>query len=160
MTEPRPRVILDCNVLVQAILTPAGPGAACIALADGGRITLVTSRDTLAEARDVLNRPEIRRLKPDMATSDVDRFLEALAYRSAYLRDVPRVVSWPRDPKDEPYLNLAVAAQAQYLVTRDQDLLVLNSDHSDEAKRVRQLTRNRLEIVTPTEFLASVGPRA
>jgi predicted nucleic acid-binding protein len=44
MPPTRPRVILDCNILLQAILSPDGPGAACVALADAGRITLVCSR--------------------------------------------------------------------------------------------------------------------
>jgi predicted nucleic acid-binding protein len=50
MAPSRPRVILDCNILVQAVLAPDGPGRACLALADAGEITLVTSRETLAEA--------------------------------------------------------------------------------------------------------------
>ena len=31
-----------------------------------------------------------------------------------------------RDPKDDKFLELAVSAQASYLVTNDKDLLVLN----------------------------------
>ena len=71
MTPSRPRVILDCNILVQAVLSPDGPGRACVELADAGVIALVTSRESLAEARDVLNRPEIRRLKPELSPADV-----------------------------------------------------------------------------------------
>src|SRR6266516_239833 len=111
MTNPaRPKVILDCNILVQAVLSSDGPGMACVALADAGRITLVTSRETLAEARDVLNRPEIRQLKSDLTPEYVTRFLEALAYRSMFLRDLPAAATWTRDPNDEPYMNLALAA--------------------------------------------------
>jgi putative PIN family toxin of toxin-antitoxin system len=156
MTPSRPRVILDCNILVQAVLSPDGPGRACVELADAGVITLVTSRESLAEARDVLNRPEIRRLKPELSPADVARFLETLAYRSVFLRDVPHVLTWARDAKDTPYLNLAVAGEADYLVTRDKDLLSLNADHSAEGKRFRQLSRNRVRILPPTEFLQEI----
>ena len=153
MAPRRPRVILDCNVLLQAILTPDGPGAACVSLVDAGHVTLVTSAVVLAEAREVLNRREIRLLKPTLTSAQVARFLEALAYRSDFVRNVPMVQHWARDPKDEPYLNLAIAGQADYLVTRDKDLLALATDHSAEAKQFRRSTRQRLRVVTPTDLL-------
>jgi predicted nucleic acid-binding protein len=121
------------------------------------------SRDKPRDAgrgRDVLNRPEIRALKPDLSPAEVARFLEAVAYRSVVVRDVPSVLTWPRDPKDAPYMNLAVAAETDYLVTRDKDLLALNSDHSAEGKQFRQLSRNRVQILTPAEFLQRVRPPA
>lgn len=34
MAAERPRVILDCNALLQAFLSPDGPAAACLALAE------------------------------------------------------------------------------------------------------------------------------
>lgn len=39
--------------------------------------------------------------------------------------EVPREVALDRDPKDEPYLNLACVSGAEYLVSRDADLLDL-----------------------------------
>ena len=44
------------------------------------------------------------------------------------LTDVPQAFRLERDPKDEPYLDLAVAARARYLVSRDRDLLDLMND--------------------------------
>jgi predicted nucleic acid-binding protein len=41
---------------------------------------------------------------------------------------VPKAFSYERDPHDEPYLNLAIAVDAQYLVSRDKDLLDLMAD--------------------------------
>lgn len=42
--------------------------------------------------------------------------------------------SYERDPKDEPYVNLALAAGAKYLVTRDKDLLDLMSEGVSQAR--------------------------
>ena len=157
MSPGRPRVILDCNVLVQAVLSPDGVGAACIDLAERGRITLLTSRATLTEARGVLNRPEIRSLKPDVTPELVDAFLDALAYRSDFIHDVPPGPGYGRDPADEPYLDLAIAGAADFLVTRDDDLLSLTGAHTIGAKEFRQRHGNRLRILTPAAFLAELA---
>lgn len=42
--------------------------------------------------------------------------------------EVPKRVSLERDPRDEGYLNLALAVEARYLVTWDNDLLDLVAD--------------------------------
>ena len=72
-------------------------------------------------------------------------------------RSVPRIQTYGRDADDEPYLNLAIAAEADYVVTRDNDLLALATDHSIEARQFRQLTHNRLKIVTPGAALAAMA---
>lgn len=95
----RPGVILDCNVLLQAVLSADGPAAACIALAENGVITLLTSPATPAEARDVLNRPEIRALKPALTSTDIAAFVAALAYRADLIRDLPPGPKYARDPR-------------------------------------------------------------
>jgi predicted nucleic acid-binding protein len=41
---------------------------------------------------------------------------------------VPRVFEDPRDPKDEPDINLAITADADYLTSRAKDLLDLMKD--------------------------------
>lgn len=55
---------------------------------------------------------------------------------------------YDRDPKDRPYMDLAVAAEANYLITRDKDLLSLMTSHTVAAKEFRQRHQNRLRIVT------------
>ncbi len=55
-----------------------------------------------------------------------------------------------RDPDDLPYLNLAVVANVDYLVSRDKDLLALMGDPAFIAKYPQ------LRIVEPAIFLAAV----
>ena len=38
---------------------------------------------------------------------------------------VPNEFSYSRDPEDEAYINLAVCAETDYLVSRDKDLIDL-----------------------------------
>lgn len=53
------------------------------------------------------------------------------------------------------YLNLAVAAGARYLVTRDRDLLDLMSEPPDEGRTLRERFPN-LVILDPVTFLEAV----
>ena len=67
------------------------------------------------------------------------------------LPTVPRTVTLARDP-DEPYLNLAVASGAAYLVTRDRDMLDLMKD----AAFVAQYPD--LKILSLVELLTELTP--
>ncbi len=82
-----------------------------------------------------------------MTDERIEEFMGSLDYYSVQQHDVPQVIPLPRDPKDEKYLNLAIATDAQYLVTRDNDLLGLMLDVG-----FRNSYPN-LEILGPAEFL-------
>jgi len=71
--------------------------------------------------------------------------------RAELATDAPRVFELPRDPKDEPYINLAIAARARYLVTRDKNLLDLKDDEA-----LRRLAR-ALTILDPAAFLQDLA---
>jgi predicted nucleic acid-binding protein len=75
----------------------------------------------------------------------------------------PRVVfdcfDYPRDPDDEIYLDLAAAVRADYLVTRDKDLLSLMGGHSLFCKQFRRAT-HPLKVLDPVAFLKAIGQSA
>lgn len=151
MTE-KPRVVFDCNVLLQAVAREKSVAAKCLNLAESGRIQLCVSRAVLAEVEDVLNRPEIRTHFPDLSDEIVGAFLKRLQKLSVLVRLVPKEFSYPRDEDDEPYINLAVAADANFIISRDRDLLDLMTGCTDECKEFRQRFRS-LKVVEPIEFL-------
>jgi predicted nucleic acid-binding protein len=67
-----------------------------------------------------------------------------------------RSISTIRAILNEPYLNLAIEANAVFLVSRNNDLLDLMTGYTDECKDFRRRFR-RLKILDPVEFLAIVG---
>lgn len=97
-------------------------------------------------------RPRIRRKFTSLTDQLVNQFLEALERRAVLIPDVPRTFAYERDPKDEPYINLALAANATYLVTRDSDLLDLAKPLNPDGERLRRKTTH-LRIVDPMMFL-------
>jgi predicted nucleic acid-binding protein len=84
----------------------------------------------------------------------VEELLDRLARTATLLDPVPTHFAYVRDPKDEPYLNLAIAAGAHYLVSWDPDLLDLMTD-SPEALDFRQRFPG-LTVLTPPAFLRAV----
>lgn len=119
------RAVFDCMIFLQAATNHTGLAFACFQLVDDGRLTLCLSPEILAEVRDVLSRPSIRRKFPHLDGERVDEFLASAEAKGVVLDEVHHVFSYARDPNDEPYINLAIAANAQYLVSRDRDLLDL-----------------------------------
>jgi putative PIN family toxin of toxin-antitoxin system len=122
-----PRAVFDCMVFLQGAGRPAGP-AACLRLVDEVRITLCVCAEILAEVRDVLTRPETPRRFPGLSAEWAESFVEHLELKGVLFADVPHAVRLQRAPEDEPYVNLAIAAGAKYLVSRDLDLLDLMKD--------------------------------
>lgn len=123
--DPIPRAVFDCMVFLQGAARPASPATACLKLAEDGLIELCLSATILAEVKDVLTRPETQQRFPALTAIEVEEFLAKIgAYALTYV-NVPEEFRYARDPKDEPYINLALVARANYLVTRDTDLLDL-----------------------------------
>jgi putative PIN family toxin of toxin-antitoxin system len=120
--------VFDCMVFVQALANANGPACACYELVRGGRLTLYVSPEIVAEVGDVVSRPKVRRKLPALTDESVEAFLRDVSGRSVMLSDVSQTFRLERNPKDEPYINLAAAADASYLVTWDRDLLDLMND--------------------------------
>jgi uncharacterized protein len=151
----KPLVVFDCVVLVQSLLKKAGPAVECVNRFRDGHLTLVISKETLAELRDVLSRSSLRDRYPLLTAERVEALISLLRWKGELIRHVPKRFVYPRDPNDEPYLNLAIEAQADYLVTRDNDLLELMKWDTEEG-RVFQKQFRSLHIVDPVTFLNEI----
>jgi predicted nucleic acid-binding protein len=84
-----------------------------------------------------------------------EKLVEILRTKATLIKDVPFVFNYPRDPKDEKYINLAVAGGAAYIISRDADLLDLMTGINEESKKFRQKFRP-LKVIEPLEFLKIV----
>jgi len=153
--DPRPRVVFDCMIYLQATASESSPAAALLRMMDDSIISLFVSNDILDEVRDVLSRPKIRQKNPRITDERVDALLTRLAEQGTLLESVPNHFSYERDPKDEKYINLAVEADAAYLVSRDKDLLDLMREDLAGSKDFRQQFPT-LTILNPVAFLRQI----
>jgi len=153
MSEIR-RVVFDCNVFLQALARPRGPAGQCVSLALEGKVALFISEQVLDEIRDVTSRPELVsqfKLRPER----VQALIEALPAAAVLVKHVPSLWVYQRDPDDAHYVNLALAAKANLIVSRDNDLLVL-MDHSRAESREFHQQFPFLRVMNPTAFISIV----
>jgi uncharacterized protein len=150
----RLKAVFDCNILIQAAANSQNPASACFRLAESNAIELFVSEITLAELEEVLNRDYIKEYFR-YTNEVIADFLEKVKDVGTIVRKVPQVFSLPRDVDDEIYVNLAVETEADFIVTRDKDLLDLMNGIDENSKLFRQKLRP-LQIVKPLEFLRIV----
>ena len=146
---PPPKAVLDCVVFVQAALSEQGPAARLLRMAEAHIVELVVSGAVLDEVAEVLERPSLRAKSPQLTLQRIDQFLDHVRRVATFVAEVPRLVRLERDPDDEAYVNLAIAAGVEYIVTRDRDLLDLSGEGVPMTA-----SGKRLRIVTPEDFLA------
>lgn len=144
--------VFDCNVLLQAAARKSSPSAACLRLAENEFVRLYISEEILTEVAEVMNRPKVRERFPELTDGIVEEFLDQLKSMAETIKHTPKRFSYQRDVDDEPYINLAVEAEADYIVSRDKDLLDLMTSYADEGKDFRRRFRP-LKVIDPMEFL-------
>jgi uncharacterized protein len=138
------RVVLDMNIIVSAVIAPAGKPAAIIDAWLDGKFTLLTCAAHVDELRATLQKPRVAELvKPHKAgrlVNQIKRFAEDID-------PLPTVESSP-DPTDDFLLAQSEAGNADYLVTGDKSGLLALERH--------KATR----IVSAREFAAlfNLGP--
>ncbi len=115
-----PRIVPDTNVLVSALLFPAGRLSWLREAWQSEAVVLLASGDTTRELIRVLAYPKFR------LTADERDDLLADYLPWCETVDVSERLDTPhcRDPSDRPFLELARAGRADALVTGDDDLLV------------------------------------
>ena len=118
-----PRLVLDTNILVSALLFHSGRLSWLRGAWSSGRIRPLAGRETTAELIRVLGYPKFR-----LSDSDRQDILEDYLpfCETAAVPDPPPEVPECRDPFDRPFLELALAARADALVTGDADLQALS----------------------------------
>lgn len=115
-------VVFDTVVFVRSLINPYSRwGEAVFRSSD--RYRLFFSQPVLEEILEVLHRPELTRKFRTL--QGLDRSTVLLLLDQAELVDIPEIEPISRDPKDDKFLVTAREARADYLVTEDEDLLVL-----------------------------------
>jgi putative PIN family toxin of toxin-antitoxin system len=115
------RVVIDTNILVSAAITGRKPESIIVWIIAQPDYEWVISEEILAEYLEVLAR---RKLK--LTDAQRSRWL-SLIQTSTQLIDVSTKIDFPRDQKDAKFLECAIAANADFLITGDRDFTEVQS---------------------------------
>jgi uncharacterized protein len=142
MSSVRKRVVLDTNVLVSAAIYPNSASGAVYAYV-AAFCTLCASESTRNELAAVLMRDKFDRYFPETSVNYNPRQTFLSLYDSlTETVELTHIATACTDPKDNPFLSVAVSAGAQYLITGDKKhLLPMNPYHG-------------VEILSEQQFLA------
>jgi putative PIN family toxin of toxin-antitoxin system len=121
--SPAPRVVLDTNVVLSALLFGSGPAARVRAGWQAGLFMPLASTATAHELVRVLAYPKFKLSAAEQheLLADVMPWMQVVR-----VPDPPPKVPACPDPHDLPFLQLAVAGKAKALVSGDRDLLSLS----------------------------------
>jgi putative PIN family toxin of toxin-antitoxin system len=134
------RAVLDTNVLVSSLVAEQGPPRQILDAWLEDLYTLVTSLYLVEELIHVLSYPRIaERIRLD--EEELAGILAALLSKAEVTPGQLRLPGVTRDPKDDSVVACAKEGEADYIVSGDQDLLVLSEYEG-------------IQVVTPRQFVA------
>lgn len=133
------RAVLDTNVLVSGLISEHSPPRQLVDAWLDGRFVLVTSLYQVQEVNHVLAYPRIaERIRLEEA--ELEMILAALLTETEVVPGRLQLPGVTRDPKDDAILACALEGKTDYLVSGDQDLLMLGEYEG-------------VQVVTPRYFL-------
>jgi uncharacterized protein len=156
MPSQTPRCVLDTNVLVTGMASSKSASAKLVDAAMARRYVPLVSSVLLGEYRDVLVLPVVTERLVAITRSRVEFALTRLRYVADVVDAAGVRFAFPRDPRDEKLIELAIAGRTTHLITLDSDLLTLPTSRSDAGRRFRQRARGTA-VVTPAAFVQRWG---
>jgi len=135
------RAVIDTGVFVSALIRKQGTTGDVLRALRDGRFTAIYSTDIVVEIIDVLGRSQFR-TKYHIEPDDITALVNLIRLRGELVTPTRKVTAC-RDPKDGKFIEAALEAQADCIVSGDADLLTLNPFEE-------------IPILRPAEFLARV----
>ncbi|MCG8504140.1 MAG: putative toxin-antitoxin system toxin component, PIN family [Sphingomonadales bacterium] len=133
------RVVVDTNIWISYLLRPSGALKMTVT-ALSSKATILYSTATMDELLGVLERPKFRRY---LSRQTGLEFVTRLTADAEYVEITEAIKACP-DPDDDKFLELAVAGNADIIVTGDSDLLDLHPFR-------------HIDILTPRDTLARLS---
>ena len=133
------RVVVDTNVFVSALLSPQGIPSQLFQYWELHYFDVLISKESMAELARVLQYPKVRK---GLRSTDAElaEFVRLFTERGVSITPQETIRAIPADVSDNVYLEIAVAGDAQCIVSGDKHLLQLQEYRG-------------ILILTPTAFL-------
>jgi len=123
-----------------------------LAFCDQRLVIPLISGAVLSEYRTVMGDPDVLARYPELSPTKVETVLTRLTYVGDVIRHKRVRFTFPRDPKDAKFIELAIAGGATAIVTCDRDFLDLPTGRDEASKRFRQRLP-MIQVVRPEAFV-------
>ncbi len=131
------RAVVDTNILVSALLTPAGPPGAVAQAIRHGILQPLVCAEIIKEYVDVLHRPRLA-----LPPRDIDELIALLGAQAQWVRITPYLPALKlSDPGDWPFIATALAGNCPVITG--------NARHFPK--------RLGMEVMTAREWVERVG---
>lgn len=112
-------IVVDANVVVAALRSRNGASNAILREMISGTVPFAVSPAMALEYEDVLKRPGILGNKPWVSAAEIDTVLDTVLSRAKLVSPWFRQRPFLEDPKDDLYIECALAAGARTIISSD-----------------------------------------
>lgn len=142
------KVVIDTNLIISAALIPQSPPDKLFKLWLKNSFDLLISKEQLEEIDDVSKKGKLKTYP--LFLDRIAELTDNLKFAAELIEPIPEtdLLIHSRDPKDDYLLAVSLGGRADYLITGDEDLLVLNINPG----------LGKLKIVPIRQFLSTFMP--
>ncbi len=112
-------IVADANILLGALRSRRGASHVVLRGMLIGEVPFAVSPTVVLEYESVLKRPEILGETPWIRPEQIDSLLDAVCARGKLVEPWFRFRPFLVDPKDDPYIDCALAGGASVILSRD-----------------------------------------
>ncbi len=137
------RVVIDTNLLISAVIALKGLPNKLIRAWQKDRITLIFSSRLIRELEEVSQRDKFKQYH--LFNEQIVELVDNIKASAEIIPSIPeeQLPIHSRDLKDDKLLACALSTNVDYLITGDEDLLILNGNSA----------LGNLKIITAKDFL-------
>ena len=137
------RVVIDTNLLISAVIALKGLPNKLIRAWQKDRITLIFSSRLIRELEEVSQRDKFKQYH--LFNEQIVELVDNIKAFAEIIPSIPeeQLPIHSRDLKDDKLLACALSTNVDYLITGDEDLLILNGNSA----------LGNLKIITAKDFL-------
>ncbi len=135
------KVVIDTNVIISAGISVDGNPAKIFEMLLSGKLENYTTDDIIDEVKNVINRDKIKKI---LDFQDREFIINNFERNSEKIVSSYMFFEVKEDPKDNKFLDCAVSANVDYIISGDEHLLKM--------KEFKGIT-----IISPTDFIKKYG---
>jgi len=135
------KVILDTNIIISGLLKTSSNCRKIINKLSENKFTLIISPTILEEFIDVTSRPKFHKI---INRETAEKLMELIKNQAFFVNPSKKVSIIKNDLDDNMFLEAALEASANFIISGDEDLLALGAFH-------------KTKIIPPKEFLKIIA---